>query len=327
MNEHILIDWDTILSGIRHWLAGGDPYGPYTKSTGIELPAGAFAYPPATLLLGAPVALLPLMLSGILMLLVSVIGFEYWTRKTSQRSGLLWLLLWLPLCQGLQLGQISLLVLVGLMFAERAYHRQRDILTGVLLALVILKPQTLALPVGWLLLQALLQRRWRLLAAFGGLSALLWLGILAVSGPEIYRLWLAGLQAYGPDLPHSPLVTPPVGILIGLLAAWFWWRSGRDDPFGALLLLNTLLIPLSIPYAIVGIAFVVIRWRHDWPWYPLVLSWCFPLLVNGPRTFDTLILLTQTISATGLLAGVLPSTRGLFQAWRGRLQHQDADTA
>jgi uncharacterized membrane protein len=55
------------------------------------------------------------------------------------------------------------------------------------------------------------------------------------------------------------------------------------------------------------IAFVVIRWRRDWPWYPLALSWllpvAFPLVIRTP---DSIAALTQAIVITGLLAGLLP---------------------
>jgi hypothetical protein len=60
-------------------------------------------------------------------------------------------------------------------------------------------------------------------------------------------------------------------------------------------------------YIAVGVAFVVIRWRADWPWYPLILSWLLPALYLLPeRTPETIAALTQGIVATGLLVGLLP---------------------
>lgn len=319
MDEQFLVDWNIIMAGARQWLAGGNPYGVFPKTPDQLMHAGEFAYPPSVLFLTAPLTLLPLFVSGILMLLLSVIGFEYWTRQTSKRSGLFWLLLWLPFAQGLLLGQVTLLGLVGIALAEMAYTRQRDRVAGLLLALVLLKPQTIILPVGWLLVLALWQRRWQVLLIFGLASAVLWGVILAISGPEIYQMWFVGLTQYGPQVPHRPLLTPPVGLLVGLLAGIFWWRAGRNDIWGSLLLLNTLLLPYSITYAIAGIAFVVIRWRSDWPWYPLILSWIIPVLFIVPRIPDALTMLTQAIAITGLLAGLAPTLRSGQLIWWNRL--------
>jgi hypothetical protein len=156
---------------------------------------------------------------------------------------------------------------------------------------------------------ALWQRRWQVLLSFGLASAVLWGAIVAITGPAIYQMWFVGLVQYGPQVPHQPLLAPPGGILIALLAGILWWRSGRKDIWGTMLLLNTLLLPYSIVYAIAGIAFVVIRWRSDWPWYPLILSWIIPVLFDVPRVPDALTLLTQAIAATGLLAGLAPRLR------------------
>ncbi len=302
---HFLEDWQTIIAAIEHWLAGGDPYGAYRNISGQLMHAGAFAYPPPTLLLGAPLVFLPWWLSGLLMLLVSVVGFEYWARRASGRIALPWLLLWLPFCQGLWIGQITLIILVSMVFAERAYHDQHDWRGGAFLALALIKPQHTFLAVGWLLFLALRERRWRFIGVFGGLSLALWGGIALISGPAIYTQWLDGLRAYGPNLPNRPLLFPPFGPILGLLAIWLWHKHGRGDVWGLLLLLNTLLFPLSVVYVATAVAFVVIRWRQSWVWHPLALSWVLPFFMHE-RTPDTIAALTQAIIATGLLAGILP---------------------
>ncbi|NJO84513.1 MAG: hypothetical protein HC828_18240, partial [Blastochloris sp.] len=119
-------------------------------------------------------------------------------------------------------------------------------------------------------IRALHERRWRVLLSFGAVMVVLWGGTLLIGGPAIYRTWLAAIGGYDDYLPNRPLLFPPFGPLLGLLAAAFWWRAGRHDLWGALLLLNTLVYPLSVVYVAVGVAFVVARWRTDWPWYPLV---------------------------------------------------------
>lgn len=312
MEQFFLVDWRILMAGVAHWLAGGNPYGAYGGLLGEAHHAGAFAYPPPILLLGAPLALLPWQLSGLLVVAGSAAGFERWARRAHGRSALPWLLLWLPLVQGLVIGQTTLLALVALAFADLAYEQGHERRAGLLLALALLKPQAVLLPLGWLLLRAVRERRWAASLSFLAASAGLWGATLAVAGPEIVPQWLAGLRDYGPNLPNRPLIFPPLGPLLGLLAALLWWRHGRGDMVGALLLLNTLIYPLSVIYVAAAVALVVIRWRADWPWWPLALSW-LPLVFTLPeRTPDTIAALTQTIIATGLLAGLLPRLPG----WR-----------
>ncbi|GIV98113.1 MAG: hypothetical protein KatS3mg057_2770 [Herpetosiphonaceae bacterium] len=313
-----LADWQTLMAAVEHWLAGGNPYGEYLNYRGQQLHAGAFAYPPPALLPGAALALLPWQLSGLLLLFLSVIGFEYWARRTSGRIALPWLLLWLPLVQNLWIGQVTLLALVGIALAEMAYTGQRDRRAGVLLALALLKPQTVALPALWLLLLALRGHRWRLLAAFALTSTILWGGILLSEGPAIYLKWFDGLRAYGPELPNRPLLFPPFGPLLGIFAVLLWRCYGRGDLWTLLLLLNTLIYPLSVVYVASGVAFVIIRWRKDWPWYPLLLSWLIPASIVLVRTPDTIAALTQAIVATGLLAGLAPRLPRPWARWERR---------
>jgi hypothetical protein len=306
MGDMWFSDWQIVIGAVKYWLAGGDPYGAFPSNRGIQYHPGAFAYPPPALLLGAPLALLPWWLSGFLIMLLSIIGFEYWGRRSSGNSCLLWLVLWLPFAQGLWIGQVTLLSLVGLALADRAYSQRQHRRAGILLALALIKPQTVILPIAYMLIQALRARRWPVLVSFALVSAFFWGGVVLFSGLDIYSQWIEGLRQYGPYLPNRPLIFPPFGPILAMLAGFLWWRYGRRDPWGTLLLLNTLLFPLSVVYVAVGIAFVVIRWRPDGPRYPLALSWFIPLILIIQRTPDGIASLTQAIIATGLLAGLCP---------------------
>lgn len=315
MGEWWLRDWAMFMAAIRHWHAGGDPYGPFAGLTGAAHHAGAFGYPPPALLLATPLALLPWQLSGLLFVLASAAAFERWARRAGGRSALPWMLLWLPVVQGLVLGQTTLLVLVGLLFAE-LYHREgRDRAAGLLLALAVLKPQVAVLPAGWLLLRALLERRWAMPLSFAAVSAAIWAAALLVAGPQIVPQWVQGLIVYDDLLPDRLLLFPPLGPLVGLLAGLLWWRHGRGDPFGLLILVSALFYPLSVIYMTTAVAVAVMRWRRDWAWYPLGLSWlvviAFPLVV---RTTDSIAAITQANVIAGLLAGLLPAL-----PWRLRI--------
>lgn len=307
MQKFFFNDWQILMAAVQFWMHGGDPYGSDVLLHGQTLHAGAFAYPPPFLLLGAPLALLPWVVSGLLLLIVGVVSFEYWARQTSGRIALPWLILWLPLFQGIWLGQVQLLVVAGLALAERSYVERHDWRVGLLLALTFFKPQAILLAAVWLLLLACWQRRWNVIIGFALVSFALWGGIALISGLHIYELWFAGLQSYAPDVPNRPLIALPFGPVLVLLSVWIWWRYGRNDVWGVLLLLNTLVYPFSLPYLATAVAFVVIRWKQDHVWYPLVLSWFIPLFASQQRTVESVVALTQLIVMTGLLAAVCPA--------------------
>lgn len=310
MGDYWLDDWRNLMAAIRHWHGGANPYAPFQGFDGAMNHAGYFAYPPPVLLLASPLALLPWQLSGLLLVLASAAAFEAWARLSSGRSALAWLVLWVPLAQGLVIGQTTLLALAGLLFAERMYGQRRDWPAALLLSLALLKPQITILAGAWLVFIALRERRWRFLLAGATITAALWAASVAIAGPQIVPQWLGGLAAYDDVLPNRPLLFPPLGALVGLLAVVLWRRHGRGDIFGLLLLLNTLIYPLSVIYSAAAIAFVVIRWRRDWTWHPLVLSWAlaffFPLDVRTP---DSIAAFTQATVMTGLFPFTLYDLR------------------
>ncbi len=307
--DTFLADWRTLMAAVLYWLGGGDPYGPHPNLSGEMHGAGYFAYPPPVLLLSAPLALLPWWLSGLLVQAPAIWGFERWARRTTGRSALIWLLLFPPLFQGLQIGQTTLPILVALMLSEQSYRERRDIWAGLLLAPALLKPQVGALAVGFLLFDGLRTRRWRMLGAFALVSALLWGGAALLIGPQIYAQWLAGLNAYSGLLPNRPMVFLPLGPLVAL-AAFLLWRRNSDDYFALALLANTLLYPLSVLYVVSAVALVVIRWRRDWELWPLSLSWLVPVIfAQLPATADLRIASIQATVICGLLVGLLPHLR------------------
>jgi hypothetical protein len=310
-----LEDWRSIMAAFRLWLQGGNPYGPYTGFLGELQPAGWFAYPPSSLPIGGLVALLPWQLSGLLFVIANIVCFELWSRRTSGRSGVLWMLLWLPLAHGLIIGQTSLLIVFAVLAAEALYAQRRDRAAGLLLALALLKPQIVLLPVAWLLLRAARERRLSVPLMCVGLTAALWAGAMIISGPEIVADWGASLGTYSGKMFNRPLIFLPLGPVVALAGGLLWWRHGRTDWLGALLLLNTLVYPLSVAYMCVALAVVVVRWRRGWAAYPLALSWLLPIVMAAPERSELAVaLLLQSISLTGLLAGLLPQLP--LRLWR-----------
>lgn len=305
--NNLLGDWHSLMGAVQHWLAGGDPYGAFVMADGSAYEAGWFAYPPPVLLLVWPLAFVPSLLSGILLQLLAVAGFEYWSRYVIGHMSLPWFVLWLPFVQGLLIGQTTLLALVLLLWGATFYQHGRDRLAGLLLACAILKPQVVTLPALCLLAMALYDRRWYMLGTFAFITIVLWSSIAFVAGPQIYAAWFNGLSAYRAALPDRPLLFPPAGWLLGGMACFLWYRYGRGDPFSLALLVNTLIYPLSVVYIAIGVAPVVMRWRPQMPWYPLVLSWFIPLFFTQlPRTAETIAATSQLVVATALFAAFLP---------------------
>ncbi len=307
--EDAFADWRLLMAGIQLWLSGGNPYGqyPHPVAEGVIVHVGAYAYPPPTLILFTPLALLPWPISSMLMLMFSIVPFDRWCRKTTQRSALPWVLAWLPFAQGIWVGQTTLLVLAALIWAEQANQERRFTWAGLLLALALLKPQVGILPIAWLLVAALWKRQWRLPLSFALFSALFWGSMLLISGPQIYIQWYTALTGYQDFLPNRPLIFPPLGPLVGAVALYVWYRRGRGDWFGVALLLNTLLYPLSVIYAISALAVVIIRWNPRWAWYPIILSWFLARYVMVPLISpDHVAGNVQAIVIASLLAIVLP---------------------
>jgi hypothetical protein len=307
MNTPWFADWYALVGALTHWLAGGDPYGPYPTPNGTLFEAGYYAYPPPSLLLAAPLTLLPWWLSGLLVQAVAIVALERWVRRDTGRSVLPWLLLWPPLIQGLLIGQTTLIALAALLHAELAFRERRDRAAGLLLALALLKPQVGLLAVACLLLMALRARRWRFLAGCAGASAVLWGGAAVVLGPAIYAQWLAGLQAYSAALPDRPMLFPPLGPLLLLAALLLWRRGRRADPFALALLAGTLAYPLSVLYILSPMAFALMRLRPTWQPWALALAWAAPLLLARlPPGPDALIASVQAMAALTMLAALLP---------------------
>ncbi|NCC32511.1 MAG: DUF2029 domain-containing protein [Chloroflexia bacterium] len=302
-------DWRSLMAAVLHWFQGGDPYGAYSGFYGALYDAGYFAYPPPVLLLAAPLALLPWWLSGILIQVVAVLAFERWSRLMTSRSALIWILLWSPFVQGLFIGQTTLLFLTALLWAECAMHQRNDRWAGLFLALALLKPQVGLLAIAYLLIFSLWRRRWDLLGAFMLTTMVLWGGAFLILGAEIYAQWVQGLNAYRGALPDQPLLTLPLGLVLFLLSLLLW-RQHRSDGFGLALLLNTLLYPLSVLYIISPLAPVVIRWRHDWQAWALVLGWLLPIsftvLATNFHIFVPWNYQIQAFAAATLLVGLLP---------------------
>jgi hypothetical protein len=159
----------------------------------------------------------------------------------------LWGILFYSGARAIILGQFSVLVGTFLLLALWAIEHRHDGWAGVFLALTTIKPQMVFLVLAFLLLWALVRRRWRLVGSFA-ISLLILVGssmLLVPSWPlDFMRNAIAYTDyvAFGTPLENllhyllpaeiaAPL-TPMLSALLFLALLPGWWQALRDQPGG-----------------------------------------------------------------------------------------------
>jgi hypothetical protein len=259
---------------VAYWSAGrlnawgGNPYSP-AELLPIQKEIGwpeewpnIMYYPPWTLALVTPFGVLPFWVSRAVWLLFNFVivlwcGSRLWRffGGTSE-MGFLALLIGLsfvPTLIALRMGQISPVLLLGVVGFLEAERRCWDWLAGAMLVVAAIKPQLLYLFGLAVLTWAIDQRRWRIL--LGGLTA----AAAAVALAWWRNPHVIGQYGYALQNPPSGNITPTVGAMLRLVfgpehtwlqfvptmlgLAWFpfYWRKWRarwrwDDQAGVLLL-------------------------------------------------------------------------------------------
>ncbi len=226
-------------------------------------------YPPALLLLVAPLGALPFWAAWIAFVMVSLVAFALALRVPAHRlPAAFWLMLSAPalIVACLPIGQTGALWAAGIVAAIWQTRRARPAGAGLLLAFLTLKPQ-LGIPVAVALLAA---RDWRTVAWAGALSAVLHLGAAALFGFACLGAFLDGLaeaarrvaagempiermiSAYaffrGTGLDHGSALALQGAASLALLVATarIWSRPGNPDAAAAFLCAA---IPVATPYA------------------------------------------------------------------------------
>lgn len=156
-----------------------------------------FAYPPAVAALYVPLALLDFRLAyllhtlamvgalaGALVLLRGLVPLL--AEERFRLAALAASLTFLPMFFGVALGQNTALVLLGGTVAWWGLHHHRDLVAGVALGLLVLKPQY-GVPVLGLVVLA---RRWGAVAVAAGTAAVLWGVSALVSGAGWVGPWV-----------------------------------------------------------------------------------------------------------------------------------------
>lgn len=238
-----------------------------------------YPYPLWTVVVTLPIAVWPqqtailimffcnmLMLSASLTLFILTLDWELTPAllaMTVSLSGF-----FLPILSSLWLGQLTIFLLFILSLTIHFYLQQRWVWLGVVLGLSFIKPHVMILLAGILLLQAILQRRWRVVAGFALVIILFVIislpfisnpaqiiggGILSIL--EDYILFASTLWGVVMSL-GLPWIIPFVISLIMLAwLGWIWLPFLRASDFSknrmlylfsACVMVNLIAIPYSL---------------------------------------------------------------------------------
>ncbi len=234
-----------------------------------------FAYPLYTLYFFWPLSLIPyawaqaIWMTLLQFILLGVTALSIRLAGWRPPNWLFWLTLFWGIffyngARAIILGQFSILVGLFLLLALWAIERRRDGWAGVLLALTTIKPQMVFLVLAFLLLWALVRRRWRLIGGFGvsmlalvGSSVLLvptWpldfvRNVVAYSGYVAHGTPLENLLHYLLPASAAAPLTVVLSVLFFLALLPGWWLALRGRPGGyTWAVLSTLVVSSLITF-------------------------------------------------------------------------------
>jgi hypothetical protein len=279
---------------VQYWGASrlnrtsGNPYDPaqmlpLQRSVGWdeELPLMMWN-PPWTLPLVALFGLLPYQAASTLWVIVLVAAVALsailsWDVYDGPRCrhplALLPVLLFVPTLAALELGQISVLILVGVVGFLYAAKREKWHLAGIVAVLISIKPQLLYLFWPLFVLWCVQERRWPPLVTCGG-TALVLLALSLAQNPLVLTQYL-----------HVSIHEPPLGYMPSTLGTWLRLAFGWDRRW------------LQFVPAGLGLLWALWYWgrhRRAWAWrdqMPVLLlvsvattayGWAFDLVVLVP---------------------------------------------
>jgi len=223
-------------TGAHYWLVRGtNPYDPevsvaaqrmiYGRAADPEMgeDVAHFVYPLPAMLFFGPFGLLSYPLARALWMTLLEIGLPVLvflslrTLTWSPSKGLvsafvLFSIFWYHGVRAIIVGQFAILEAVLMVLSLLLYRQRRDLMSGVVLALTIAKPQMAFLYIPCMILHGAVNRRWRFVLSAG--MAFIFLMLLAeVLLPGWIGDWLRQLQEY----PAYTSIGSPVSIMAGFL--------------------------------------------------------------------------------------------------------------
>jgi hypothetical protein len=278
-----LADFAEYWNAGRLMLDGGNPYDPAgiaSRTSGYNPPwTLVLALPFATLKYGVARSIwLPLQIL-IMLWSASRLWVLYGGAPRHATRACYLALLWMPTIVALHLGQVSPVILLGLVGFLWSLDHQRDVAAGACLSLTAVKPQIVALVWVAFALWVIANRRWRVLAGaaiciVGASLAAVWIN------PKVFAQYQYLMAAVPPTSEfESPNLATMLRVMIGTDRSW----------------------PQYIPTCIgvVGVALLWHRRRRAWDWSrelpALVLFSCL-VTAYGGWAFDLVVLLIPIIA-------------------------------
>jgi hypothetical protein len=255
-------DWMTIIDGVRAWLRGQNPYLPYTTYAHTLTPPGWYVYPPHSVYILAPLALLPRGFSFILGVIATWLIWEWWMRREVAMPAFR-TLLWWPLIDHFLLGQFSLLVLLALSAVWICWNRPNLFWWGpFVLACATIKPQLVLLPLLVMLFRAVRERKWTFLVALSFWLTLMWGGAWVADHGTLYREWWTSIQTHSTVRRWLLQDWFCVAVTIGILIAYYK-HVRQFDLCYVMMGLTVYSIPLGSSYSIIGLLFPILTMKKS----------------------------------------------------------------
>jgi hypothetical protein len=193
-------------------------------------------------------------------------------------------LLWTPTLIALRLGQLSPVILLGLVGFLWSLSRRREVAAGAFLALTAVKPQLVALVWVPFLLWVIVDRRWKALA--GAIACMVGAAFVAFStNPSVFWQYQHLMASAPPTLDfESPNIATVLRLATGSAGSW----------------------PQFVPTCL-GAAAVVVLWyrrRATWDWprqLPGLVLISSLLTSYGGWAFDLVVLLVPIVAAATIV--------------------------
>lgn len=252
-----------------------------------------FYYPAHLLLFIAPLALLPyptahlIWTTGIQLFYLAALWLMsnhlHWPGTVNKTTLLLALAsLFLPSLQHTIWGQFNTIGVLSLVLSYLALQQGKDGWAGIWLVGLTFKPQATLLPLLFLLLWALWQRRWRFLTGFTVLSLAMWL-FAELFQPGWVFDFINSLGGYIPvqsvvDQIWNPFQLVTIGLLLAVMLLYIKNRNvpASSPTFAALLIFTVAVWTLIVP--IVGM-------MHNVILLPMLILLFANLRTNGPTWY------------------------------------------
>ena len=221
----------------------------------------------------------------------------------------------LPAAMAFAYGQWDALLVLALTGAYVVLRRDRPVLAGLLLSVLLLKPQLV-----WLVPVVLvIGGRWRVLYGMVAGAAVMVISSIAVLGWSDAARWLHQISPNivarpGISLPHmlAGFGASPAGVVVasGLLAAGItlallrgrtWLRSLTGDRLLSLgVLLSMVAAPHLLPYDLIIVAPVIVLWARDHSRHALAAA----ITLSAAFLFDLALPASWAITEAAALIGV-----------------------